>query len=101
MPITFSCDFFENILMFEDVAKKLLILMGHTPTVPGAILANDIPNALSHLEAGIKHARLNTSLSAKQDDEDKEPEVSLAHRAIPLINMLKAAMKHHCNVTWE
>jgi hypothetical protein len=87
--------------MFEDVAKKLLTLMGNTGTVPGAILVDDISQALSRLSIGIKKASQNIQVSTKQDDENEEPEVSLAHRAIPLINMLKAAQKNHCNVMWE
>lgn len=103
MPITFSCDHFENILMFAEVAKELLVLMGHS-AVPGALKANDIPQALARLEAGIQQAQqLNTPPLTKVDyeNEDAEPSVSLAHRAIPLISMLKSAIKHHCDVMWE
>jgi hypothetical protein len=100
MLITFSCDTFENVVMFEKVAKQLLILMGNTAVVPGAILAKDIPQALSHLESGIKQEQQNIPRSNSKDDENEELEISLAHRAIPLINMLKSAMKHQCNIMW-
>jgi len=32
--------------MFGDVALAMLKMMGHTATVPGAILAEDVPAAL-------------------------------------------------------
>ena len=34
-------------------------------------------------------------------DEDEEPPVSLPHRALPLIELLKAAAKAECNVMWD
>ena len=100
MPVTFSCNHFENILMFDAVARSLLVLMGHSASVPGAIKAEDIPQALANLEAGIKQIETRNSFSSKHvdDDRDVEPEISLIQRAIPLIHMLKSAIKHHCDV---
>ena len=89
MLVTFSCDAYENIIMFGDVAIKLLHLMGNSGTIPGAILADDVPDALAHLQAGIA--------KNKTDDDSG---VSLNHRAIPLIAMLTAAVKGKCNVMW-
>ena len=100
MLITFSCETYENITMIGDIAKQLLNLMGHSGTVPGAIVAEDIPEALSRLELAIKKNKQTTAQVAEQD-EDEEPQISLAHRSFPLINMLKSAMKHNCNVMWE
>jgi len=97
MLITFSSKAYENIVMFEDVAKKLLQVMGHSGTVPGALKADEIPEALSKLESGVgrKGSADNT------EDEQGEPDVSLAQRAYPLINMLKAASKNQANVMWK
>ncbi|MGB5444569.1 MAG: DUF1840 family protein [Psychromonas sp.] len=36
----------------------------------------------------------------KQDEED-EPDVSLALRALPLLELLRAAAKEKCNVMWD
>ena len=102
MPITFSSKHFENILMFDNVAKALLILMGHSGTVPGAFKSGEVPQALAHLEAGLKQEQQNTQPSTKEiENDDADYEVDLATRAIPLINMLKSAIKHHCNVMWQ
>lgn len=98
MLVTFSSDAYENITMFGDVAKRLLTLMGHSATIPGALLAKDIPDALSRLEAGINQEP--KTVKAKNEDDD-EPEISLSHRALPLINMLKAASKKNVNLMWK
>lgn len=98
MLVTFSCDAYENITMFGDVAKRLLSIMGHSGAVPGAIVAKEVPEALSRLEQGVSQEQ--SPPVKKQSDEDDEP-VSLANRALPLINMLKAASKKQCNVMWK
>ena len=42
MLVTFSTDTYPNITLFGDVALTLLKMMGHSTTVPGAILAADV-----------------------------------------------------------
>nr|WP_232220820.1 DUF1840 family protein [Legionella tunisiensis] len=34
------------------------------------------------------------------ETENEEPNISLAHRAFPLLNMLKSAQKKQCDVLW-
>ena len=101
MLVTFSCEHYENITMFGDVAKRLLTMMGHSATIPGAILADDIPQALSRLQTGIEQEKQPAPQSQNDDDEETEPQISLAHRAVPLIAMLKAAQDHKSNLMWK
>lgn len=101
MLVTFKTDA-GNITMFGDVALTMLKMMGHSKTVPGAILAADVPMALNRLKAAINTEK--DSLPVEEDgddDEDKEPVVSIADRALPLINLLTAAVEADCNVMWE
>lgn len=98
--ITFKCDAYENISYFNDVAKSLLSLMGHSGTVPGALKAAEVSQALSKLQAALGGQKDNKS-SSEQDYDDKEPKIGLAKRAIPLINLLQAAIKKDCDVLWS
>lgn len=100
MLVTFSCEEYENIVMFGEVAKRLLKMMGHSATVPGAIIAEEVPEALASLKQGLSQAQKENQ-SQNQLDEDEEEPVSIAHRALPLIHMLEAATKHQCNVMWK
>lgn len=102
MLVTFSCPAYADITLFGDVAIRLLKIMGHSGTVPSALLADDIPAALARLEAAIE-AEKQSSQTTKvpAEDDDGEPVVSLAHRALPLIDLLKAAAKDKCNVMWD
>ncbi|MCO6412559.1 MAG: DUF1840 domain-containing protein [Thiogranum sp.] len=100
MLVTFSCPAYANITMFGDVAVRLLKMMGHSGTVPGALLAEDVPAALAHLEAAIE-AQEQTPEPQAPDSDDDEPPVSLPHRALPLVELLKAAAKAECDVMWD
>ena len=96
MLVTFTTDAYADITMFGDVAQAMLKMMGHSGTVPSAILAADVPAALSRLTAGVEAAKAAPPI----DDED-EPQVSLSNRALPLINLLTAAAQDGCDVMWK
>jgi hypothetical protein len=98
MLVKFSTDAYADITMFGNDALAMLKMMGHSGTVPSAILAADVPAALSRLTAAIEATKAEPSV----DDEDEdEPQVSLSHRALPLINLLTAAAKDGCDVMWK
>ncbi len=96
--VTFTTNAYADITMFGDVAIKLLKMMGHSATVPGAILAEDIPGALDRLTNAINAEK---PLPQVQDKDEDEQVVSMAHRGLPLINLLTAAVKANCNVMWK
>ena len=102
MLVTFTSEAYADITMFGDVALSMLKMMGHSPTVPGAILAEDVPEALSRLKAAIA-AQATEPVADEKDDysEDDELPVSMEHRALPLIGLLTAAAKAKENVMWD
>jgi hypothetical protein len=100
--ITFRCDAYENISYFSDVAKSLLSLMGHSGTVPGALKAEEVANALANLQKGLGGQKEHkSSLTERDNEDDNEPKIGLAKRAIPLISLLQAALKKECDVLWS
>jgi hypothetical protein len=101
MLVTFSSDAYPEFTMFGDVAIRLIKMMGHSGTVPSAILAEDIPAALARLQAALASDAQSPEAPAAAEGEDEEPAVSLSHRAYSLIEMLKAAIKADCNVMWD
>jgi Domain of unknown function (DUF1840) len=105
MLVTFSCPAYANITMFGDAAVRLLKLMGHSGTVPGALLAADVQAALERLEAAVEADKQSPEPQpepeASAQSEDGEPAVSLSHRALPLIELLKAAAEAKCDVMWD
>jgi Domain of unknown function (DUF1840) len=89
-----------NLTMFGDVAVKLLKMMGHSGTVPSAILPKDIPSAVARLEAALQIQAPNPS-GDEGSSESREPPVSLRSRAHPLIDLLKRAAERDVQVMWK
>jgi hypothetical protein len=104
MLITFKTEAYANITMFGDVAVALIKLMGHSGTVPGALLAADIPEALDRLKQAVAadpNATLDPEKVKDRNEDSDEPRISLAHRALPLMELLEAAAAGGKNVIWE
>ncbi|MBI1396163.1 MAG: DUF1840 family protein [Betaproteobacteria bacterium] len=89
-------------IMKGDIATELIRMMGHSGTVPSALLAKDVPAALTRLRAAVDDLP-PPSGDADEDDEDdeREPVVSLRQRAYPLIDLLGRAAKSESDVTWK
>ncbi len=97
MLVTFHTDAYEDITYFADVAKRLLSLMGHSGTIPGAIKAENLSEALDKLQSALKQEKQEDDVV----DDDGEREISLAKRAIPLVGLLQAAIKKEKDVLWD
>jgi hypothetical protein len=92
--------------MHGDAAVTLLKAMGHSGTVPGAILAADLPAALSSLRKVLEElARVPPPPEPAATDEDeereREPPVSMRMRALPLIDMIETAIARDSDLMWE
>jgi len=88
--------------MNGDIAVQLLKAMGHSGTVPSAILAKDIPGALARLKAAVDASPKEPAASPERDDGGKkEVQVSLRQRAFPLIDLLTRAAAKGAEVMWK
>jgi len=109
MLVTFHTKRHANITMFGDVAKQLLELLGHSGTVPSAIKAEDVPAALARLEAALaqrKAADATDAADVPKDDRgrvdyDAPRKVTLSQRAVPLLELLRAAVANKAHVMWD
>ena len=88
--------------MAGDIAVQLLKAMGHSGTVPSAILPGDIPGALARLKAVVDASPRTAAESPVSDEKDlKEVPVSLRQRAFPLIDLLTRAAEKGAEVMWK
>lgn len=103
MLVHFRTEAYADITMFGDIAVKLLKLMGHSGTVPGAIKADDVPAALEKLREGLgaHGAEPQPAPDLTAEEERQEPLVNLATRAFPLVELLEAAAADSCDVLWD
>jgi hypothetical protein len=92
--------------MHGDAAVTLLKAMGHSGTVPGAILTADLPAALSSLRKALEEqARVppppEPATTDEDDEREREPPVSMRMRALPLIDMIGTAIARDSDLMWE
>lgn len=85
--------------MFGDTGLKMLELMGFGSSVPGAINREDVPAARDNLKRAL--ARIPEEADSAADDEDGQPIVTLRMRALPLLDMLEAAVEEETYISWE
>lgn len=99
MLITFKTKAYANITMFGDVGLGLLELMGFGSSIPGAIDSGDVPAALANLKTALD--KMPQQVEPAGDAEEDQPAVSLHTRALPLIELLQAAIAEEAYVRWE
>ncbi|MFK8079143.1 MAG: DUF1840 domain-containing protein [Granulosicoccus sp.] len=113
MLVTFKTNAYSDITMFGTAAVALLKIMGQSGNVPGAIMADEVPEALRQLNEGLAALGANSGDSAEQalpestssmsnafDDEEQQATIGLDKRAGPLISLLEAAIAANENVLW-
>lgn len=103
MLISFQSPASAEIVMFENVARELLSLMGRDEKVPSAMYPEDVPWALSKLRNAV--ARMpddyGTQSENGSDDDDPGASIGLRMRAFPLIEMLEVAVRERAHVMWD
>lgn len=102
MLVTFESKI-GRVTMLGDVAVQLIRMMGRTGTVPSALLAAEIPEALAILRKALDAVEDAPAEPASAEDEetDEKSPVSMRNRAFPLIKLLEDAAKQGYDVMWE
>jgi len=99
MLITFKTKSYADIVMFGEVGIKMLEMMDYGVSVPGAIVAEDVPRSLINLKQGLESViEIVQSADSTEDDQVK---ISLHLRAVPLIGLLQSAIDDENHVRWE
>lgn len=102
MLVTFSTKSYSDIMMFDNIATRLLTMMGHSATIPGAIVAADVAAALAKLKSALQiEDNAKPAIAANSPDDEDNHLVSLRHRALPLVELLENAVKRNADVMWK
>lgn len=103
MLVTFTTADYGDVIMFGEVGLAMLRLMGHSASVPGALLAHEVPAALARLRAALAQAESPPADATHDQDPEVtgEPAVGLGQRAAPLIKLLEAAVASDSRVMWK
>ena len=109
MLVTFNTPATGSIVMFGDIAVRLIKLAGHSGNVPGTLLPEDLPQAIRLLKTAVEDhaasdAGTNSTNNTRNNEEaeyNDESSISLQNRAFPLIQLLEAAKREEVYVVWE
>jgi hypothetical protein len=89
-----------SVTMFGDIAVTLLKMMGHSGTVPSALLAKDIPAAAGQLKSALSMTADSDATPATPSEEGEGSRVSLRKRAFPLVELMDRAAARGVDITW-
>lgn len=85
--------------MFERDARQMLSLMGHSGSIPGAILGADVGTVLATFQAALTEAKQTEDQQVPKDD--CEEHVPVNRRAWPMLELLKKAAAQKTNIMWD
>lgn len=97
-----------EIFMFAQTARRIFEIIGKAEAPRGVITAEQVPEALARLTAAVEEEKAQLKAAqAHADEAERRGEddagaraITLAQRAYPLIEMLRAAQKKKVEVTW-
>lgn len=94
-----------DIMMFDDVANRIIVLMGKEATDKGIITVEQLPDAIAKLEAALisDQEQHREHLLADEPQEvvgSGQPLVSLTRRVLPLLEMLRVSLQENEPVLW-
>ena len=103
MIITFCSPASGDVIMFGDVAKQMMTLMGKDVTDEGIVTVEQLPDAIARLRAAMEEDKARRQGQQTNDDEDAKPgmggPVSLTQRAVPLMELLEWSLRKKKSVT--
>ncbi len=110
MIVTFQSAAAGDVIMFGDVAQRMMRIMGKEATEKGIVTVEQLPEAIARLRTAIAEDKARLARVAEEDRPQTEPApggktgqrpfVSLAQRAVPLLELLEWALKKKKPVTW-
>lgn len=106
MLYEFSSRATGRVTMLSPVAERILAILDRAPAPQGIFTVAQLPSAIAALERAIDDERRGGGPAAGREpdtgDDDTEPaaRVTLAQRAFPLLELMKAALAAERDVTW-
>lgn len=107
MLIVFKSKAAGDVMMFGDVAHALMEIMGKPPEAKGIVTVEQLPEAIARLKAAVAQDKAerpvvdhDERVFEKTPEGGKREYVSLARRAVPLIELLEYSLKEDVPVTW-
>ena len=110
--ITFQSDASGDVMMFDQVAHRMMEIMGKDIAARGVITVEQLPGCIARLRAAIagdktqaaRAAQARGKRAADRNEGDGEAgddaHVGLAQRAVPLVELLERSLRREKPVLW-
>jgi hypothetical protein len=110
--VTFQSPASGDVIMFGDVAQRMMKLMGKDVTDKGIVTVEQLPDAIARLKAAIEEDKQQRAGVQEEDQPQTEPDrsrpnakssrpfVTLTQRAVPLLELLEWSLKKKKPVVW-
>lgn len=83
--------------MLDKVGSEMLNMLGYGKRIPGAINAEDLPQARDNLLAALD----DLPEPDENDSEEEDAPIPLRNRALPLIQLIDATIKAEEYLRWD
>jgi hypothetical protein len=111
MIVTFQSPASGDVVMFGDVAQRMMKLMGKDVTDKGIVTVEQLPDAIARLKAAIEEDKQQRAGLQEEDLPRTEPDsgakantsrpfVTLTQRAVPLLELLEWSLKKQKPMVW-
>lgn len=106
MIITFQSAAAGDVIMFGDVARRMMETMGKEPAEQGILTVEQLPAAIERLKAAIAEDKARIAALTEEQRLQAEaahggrPVISLYQRAVPLLELLEWARRKGKPVVW-
>ena len=106
MIIVFQSQAAGDVIMFGDVAQRMMAIMGKDVADQGIITLEQLPAAIARLKAAIaadkaeRAGKSEDDLPQRDEDGSSHPFVNLTQRAVPLLELLEQSLKKNKPVVW-
>jgi hypothetical protein len=105
MAFRFKSRMTGDVVMLEHNAKQLLNILGKDASAPGVLLCEDMPKALTAIEAAIAQDEADyetrkQEAKAKGEPEPEPERISLRVRTKPFVEMVNQCMKEKVELVW-
>ncbi|MEY3202387.1 MAG: hypothetical protein RIR70_1937 [Pseudomonadota bacterium] len=106
--ISFKSRATESVMMFDEVGKQLLDIMGKVYSPDGIITVEQLPQAIERLNRAAEQDREAARARVLAEEQAAEEEgvavppraIGLSQRAVPLIDILTRSLKAQEPVIW-
>lgn len=105
MPIVFRSRSSASVTLPNEVGLKMISMMGHRLTIPGTLLAQEVPHARSLLISSLdKESKLNKAPFLQASSKGRlisKERTNIHSQALALVNLLDCAIGDSWDVMWD